>query len=404
MNRDQSKFAGLPVVVLTPWFPNTPGEREGNFVYESAQALAALGCAVRVLVSRPLSMPGVSASTSSQVIQFAAFDSFQDLGLVRHLSVPRNMAPGLSDWSLARAVKPSLARMVLRSGMPVVIHAHTEALAPIAVQVASETGARVVVTLHGINTSPSYFAPGRRRRRFGEALAQSDRVVLVGESLRPHFAAMSGRDDHFRVVPNGFRARKLIRDRPALSQCRSIRFVSVSNLHESKGIDDNLRAFAKIRREGHTNWSYTIIGDGYQKSILRRMVRDTDLGAFVRFAGALSPEAVSKELARADVFVLPSSPEAFGIAYLEAMASGCLAIGINGQGPSAFIDDGVSGLLIEGRHGDQLAARLVEILMSPDTFCAMAREGERIAWERFTWAAHAQQLGSVFLELRGPSH
>jgi len=293
--------------------------------------------------------------------------------------------------------------MVRQSGAEV-IHAHTEALAPIAVSVAKETGARVAITLHGINTSPSYLARGERWRHFGEALARSDRVILVGESLRPHFRALAGHDEHFRVVPNGFRVRKLIRDRPALSQCRSIRFVSVSNLHEGKGIDDNLRAFAKIRRVGHTNWTYTIIGDGYQESILRKMVRETDLGAFVRFAGALSPEAVCKELAWADVFVLPSSPEAFGIAYLEAMASGCLAIGVNGQGPSAFIDDGVSGLLIEGRHSDQLAARLVEILMSPDTFCAMAREGERVACERFTWSAHARQLGSVFLELLESSH
>jgi len=403
MNRGVTKFEDLSVAVLTPWFPDTPDGREGNFVYDSAKALAALGCAVQVLVSRPRTLPGVSASTSSQGIQLAAFDSFKELALVRHLSLPRNLAPAFSDWSLARAIQPRLTRMV-RQSSAAVIHAHTEALAPIAVLVAKETGARVAITLHGINTAPGYLARGDRRRRFGEALARSDRVILVGESLRPHFRALAGRDDHFRVVPNGFRLQKVIRDRPALSQGRLIRFVSVSNLHEGKGIDDNLRAFAKIRREGHGNWSYTIIGDGFQEANLRKIVRDADLGAFVRFTGALSPEAVAKELAGADVFVLPSSPEAFGIAYLEAMASGCLAIGVSGQGPSAFIEDAVSGLLIDANNSEQLGARLVEILTRPDRFRAMANEGERIARDKFTWSAHARQLGGVFLELLESSH
>jgi glycosyltransferase involved in cell wall biosynthesis len=288
---------------------------------------------------------------------------------------------------------------IVRRSRASIIHAHTEAMTPIAASVAKDTGARVAVTLHGINTSPSYLARGGRRRRFGKALAMSDRVILVGESLRPHYRALAGRDDHFRIVPNGFRMRKVIRVRPALSQGSLIRFVSVSNLHEGKGIDDNLRAFAQVRRQGCTNWSYTIVGDGYQESILRKMVRDLDLVAFVRFAGALSSEAVSKELGEADVFVLPSSPEAFGIAYLEAMSAGCLAIGVSGQGPSAFIENAVSGLLIDARNSDQLGALLAGILAEPDTFRAMAKEGERIAREEFTWSAHARQLGGVLLEL-----
>jgi glycosyltransferase involved in cell wall biosynthesis len=72
------------------------------------------------------------------------------------------------------------------------------------------------------------------------------------------------------------------------------------------------------------------------------------LDSKVELAGARPHEEIPQYLAAADVFILPSYREAFGIAYLEAMAAGLLVVGVRDQGPSAFIEHGISGLLV--RH------------------------------------------------------
>jgi hypothetical protein len=155
--------------------------------------------------------------------------------LVNHLSVPRNLTPRMSDAMLDRAVIPVLRRMVEDIAARV-IHAHTESLAPAAVAVGQVTGAKVVVTLHGINVGRRYFGLASRRSRFRNALAAADRVIIVGEPLREFFRELVGRDDHFRVVPNGFSLKPAERLSLVLSAERA-HFVSALNLHEGKGID-----------------------------------------------------------------------------------------------------------------------------------------------------------------------
>jgi hypothetical protein len=94
------------------------------------------------------------------------FAGFKQVGLVNHLSVPRNLTPRMSDAMLDRAVIPVLRRMVEDIAARV-IHAHTESLAPAAVAVGQVTGAKVVVTLHGINVGRDTLVLRRGGSAFG---------------------------------------------------------------------------------------------------------------------------------------------------------------------------------------------------------------------------------------------
>jgi len=335
-------------------------------------------------------------------MQVEAFSGLQSVTLVRHISIPRNRLPDLSDWLRARAVVPVLTRLMRRTGAAIV-HAHTEAMAPLAVEAARVAGGRVATTIHGINTDPAFLG-GHRRQRVRDALTRSDRVIMVGETLRPQVQELAGRTDHACWVPNGFRGFPVERRVAVLDAEGPLRFVSVSNLHEGKGVDVNLKAMAQLLRGARSNLRYTIVGGGHLAAALKSMVQDLGLESCVRFTGPLSPQGVAEELASSDVFVLPSSPEAFGIAYLEAMAAGCLAIGVRGEGPSAFIRHGESGLLVEPADPDSLAAQLGAILDNPGTFRAMAAEGQRVAREEYTWTSHAKRLAAVYADMLEPSH
>ena len=70
-----------------------------------------------------------------------------------------------------------------------------------------------------------------------------------------------------------------------------------------------------------------------------RQATDLNVSQYVCFTGALSNDKVNELLSKSNVFVLPSSPEGFGITYVEAMNNGCIVIGTRGEGIDGFVKD-----------------------------------------------------------------
>ena len=139
--------------------------------------------------------------------------------------------------------------------------------------------------------------------------------------------------------------------------------------------------------------------DGRERAALESMAQDLGIGGQVRFVGAVGHDEVYAHLAQADVFLLPSYREAFGVAYLEAMACGLLAIGVRGQGACAFIRDGETGLLAEPRDVESLVACLQKVLDRPDEMQAVAAAGRDLVRSEFTWRRHAEKMAAVLQEV-----
>jgi glycosyltransferase involved in cell wall biosynthesis len=385
------------VLLLTPWFPNRPGERQGNFIYASAAALARRGLQVGVLVTRAF-IPRMVQRRQPEWLRDAfeahSFRVLLEARLVRHLSIPRNHLRPLSNWAHDRRVGPVLDAMA-REHTPDVIHAHTEAAAPVAVEVGRRLGIPVVVTVHGINTAPRYLKARGQRRRLRAAFRAADRIILVGEPLRATFRKIAGSEENFAVVPNGVDPSE-----PAATQAKfassTVRFISVSNLHEGKGIDVTLHALSLVRQTGFQDWTYTIVGDGRERCALESLVTSLRLTREVRFLGGQPYDRIGDLLAQADVFVLPSYREAFGVAYLEAMAHGLVAIGVRGQGPQAFIAHGETGFLVEPRSAPSLAKCILHLVASRDAARRVAAAGAAHVAHEFTWDAHARRLADIY--------
>jgi glycosyltransferase involved in cell wall biosynthesis len=388
-------------VVLTPWFPNVPGERNGSFIYDSAAAIASKGVAVTVLACRP-SIPVVPANWVPEwargkidTRRFAESLGGGGVVSVKYLAIPGGAFRKASNFSQRLRVKPALEALA-RKTRARLIHAQTEGMAPIAVEVARTLEVPAVVTIHGINTDPNYLHAKAQRAILVPALRDADRLVLVGQPLKDVFARYVGRSDHVRVVNNGVRLPNRIRRSQVLS-ATAMRLVSVSNLHEGKGIDLVLDALTLINRQGSREWTYTVIGDGAERGALIRKARTHGLSDRIKFLGALPHEAVLETLLDSDVFVLPSYREAFGIAYLEAMACGLPTIGVRGQGPEAFIEPGLSGFLVEPRSATAVADCLGGILARPED---ARRIGERARSraQDFGWDTHANHLMEIYRE------
>jgi len=390
----------MRILCVTPWFPAFPGAHSGNFILDSVNALEELGHRVKVLVVQPWH-PGWAAwlhkDWGGPKLQPEAHSPSLALEQVRYLSVPRNHLLKLSNWTFRARVIPAIIRATQRF-KPDVILAHTELVGLAGVECGKAQRVPVAVVLHGINTSARLNTP-TQLNRVGMALASSDRVVLVGEPLVAYFAPIVGKTSHFRIVHNGFRL-------PMAEECADraawgcpLRFASVSNLHEGKGIDLNMQALGTLNQMGYSDWTYTVVGDGRERGSLQALAKDLRIDAQVRFVGAVRHDEVYGHLAQADVFALPSYREAFGVAYLEAMACGLLTIGVNGQGPAAFIRHGETGLLVEPKSVDSLVACFQEVLENQAKMQAIAARGQDVVRSEFTWRRHAEKMVGVLGEI-----
>jgi glycosyltransferase involved in cell wall biosynthesis len=385
------------IVVLTPWFPNRPGDSAGAFVADSALAVSRAGWRVGVVVVRPWMARFCGRFANNMVrgeVCAAAFP-LEALATVRVSALPRLMLRRLTDIVSDGTIAQALEHMA-RSLSADIIHVHTEGFGPVAAQAARRLGLPLVVTLHGINTHPRYLHAPYQKARMRSGLLAADRVILVGEPLREFFGTYIGSSEKFQVVPNGI-------DLPPAQHSRPIfedgprRLISVANLQEGKGIDLTLRALARLDSEGTSDWSYRIIGEGRERAALLNLATELGLSGKVTFVGPVRHADIFDHLAANEIFVLPSYREAFGIAYLEAMAAGLLTIGVAGQGPSQFIKNGENGILVPPHDVEALVAALRKILTGDrQRWREIAREGQRIVQSSYTWDHHASQLISVY--------
>jgi glycosyltransferase involved in cell wall biosynthesis len=389
------------VVVLTPWFPNTPNDRKFTYIYDSAAALTRLGLAVHVLVCRPFTPPFLdflAPEWTKGRIETETFGELASLTAINYPGLPGGRLRRFTNPLASRRIGLALKRLAVRSRAEL-IHAHTEGLALVASGVARQLGLPSAVTVHGLNTDPQFLHAPSQRAMFRHALGGTDRVILVGKPLWSFFSTLVGRDDHFRIVHNGVRFPIDLDRRPILGFSQSIRFITVSNLHEGKGVDVALRALALARDAGFEHWDYTIVGEGAERGALIDLSHSLGLSDRVRFLGAHPHEKIFEFLSEADIFVLPSYREAFGISYLEAMAAGLVAIGVQGQGPEAFIEHGKSGFLVEPKSPRSLADCILGIVAQPEAARGIGAAGMKLVRSAFTWDAHASRLTEVYREL-----
>jgi N-acetyl-alpha-D-glucosaminyl L-malate synthase BshA len=174
---------------------------------------------------------------------------------------------------------------------------------------------------------------------------------------------------------------------PANGACRRAEFarpderilVHLSNFRPVKRVPDVVEIFARVRAEIPSK--LMMIGDGPQRTIAEWMVREKGLTEDVAFLG--KQNQVQDLLNCADVMLLPSELESFGLAALEAMACGVPAVCSRVGGLPEVIQDGVDGFLVSAGDVQTMSARALEILTDPAKRESMGRAARKRALANF---------------------
>lgn len=130
-------------------------------------------------------------------------------------------------------------------------------------------------------------------------------------------------------------------------------FAFVGSLFKLKNVDVTIKALNKAFPKG--DFRLDIVGSGAEESALKSLCNELNINESVVFYGQQKRDDAQKILAEADVFVMVSTREAFGLVYVEAMAKGCIVIATRGQGIDGVIVDGENGFLCESENVEALA-------------------------------------------------
>ena len=197
------------------------------------------------------------------------------------------------------------------------------------------------------------------------------------------------RDQEQYLLANGVAANKISRipnftSMPLLDRARNyappatVRCVAIGRFVEKKGFDLLIEALAAVARKHDI--SLTLVGDGELRMALQASVKAKDLEGRVHFAGW--SDDVAGALDSADLFVLPSRDEPFGIVCLEAMARGVPIIATKTQGPSEILS-AETAYLVEKDSSRALAGGLLAAISNPGETSRRADNALKLCREHY---------------------
>jgi glycosyltransferase involved in cell wall biosynthesis len=366
----------MRVAVVAEYYPRAADPSLGVWAHRQALATRDAGADIEVFVlHRPIpSKAAIRARDAKQLVRpllqpLRAERDGLKVTYVPFLAPPRPRS--YASWGAWAA--PTLA-LALRNRFDLV-HAH---YAVPAGDAARRQRAPLVISVHGgdVLGVAERFRHGREAvtRAFEAASLTLANSLQIAERTR----ALGASD--VRVVHLGT-------DIPALST-RGTHVVTVGNLIARKRHADVLHALALL-----PGMRYVVVGDGPERAALERLA--SRLGVHAEFRGALPPDQALAEARSAGAFVLPSTDEAFGVAYIEAMAGGVPAVGTQGEpGPEEIAASG-GGMRLVARGDTEALAQAIRDALAEDGAAARQNVIANFTWEqcgKATLAAYKDAL------------
>jgi N-acetyl-alpha-D-glucosaminyl L-malate synthase BshA len=263
---------------------------------------------------------------------------------------------------------------------------------------------RIVTTLHGTDTTlvgldPSYLPITRF------SILRSDAVTVPSEFLRRATWEGFGIPESFpiEVIANFVdtvryapgRARACLRPLfPDLGETEPV-LIHVSNFRPVKRISDVVAVFAAVHRQRPCR--LIMIGDGPERSPAERRLRELGLDGRVAFLG--KQEHFVELLASADVFLLPSEQESFGLAALEALSCGIPVVASAIGGIPELVDLGETGYLSPVGDVEGMAGHVLSLVADRARWAAFSRRARQRVLERFTLAPAMDRYEALYRRL-----
>lgn len=391
----------MRVLMLSWEYPPVVVGGLGRHVHALATHLVGLGHEVVVLCRHEAGTDALTHPTTDTV--------HEGVRVIRVAEDPTHLTfeKDLVAWTLA------MGHGLIREGLglsaswrPDVVHAHDWLVTHPAIALADFLSVPLVATIHATEA-------GRHSGWLSQPLNQqihsvewwlanrADALITCSASMRAEvthlFEVPSVAVIHNGISPRGWR--------PSPATVRAARarhspdgdpvVVYFGRLEWEKGVHDLLAALPRIRR-AFPGTRLVVAGQGRQASALVSQSRKLRVRRSVDFAGHLPDRALVALLAAADVVVLPSRYEPFGIVALEAAAAGAPLVASTAGGLAELVVDGTTGLSVTPGDVEGIASAVRKVLTDPAAAARRARAAKSRLATEFNWQGIAEQTAEVY--------
>jgi len=283
-------------------------------------------------------------------------------------------------YSLSLATK--MAQVALREDLDL-LHVHYAVPHATSAYLAQKITAEkkrlpVVTTLHGtditlVGNDPSYYDITRF------SIENSDAVTAVSRYLKTQTIYRFAITRDIEVIPNFVNSERFVPKASSTRKCFAAPdekvLMHISNFRPVKRIPDIIHVFEGLLKQMKAR--LILVGSGPEKELIRKLVEEKGLNDIVHFLGPQND--VSQLISCADLYLLISDHESFGLTALEAMSCGIPVIGTSGSGLDEFVGESEAGLLFEVGDVSGMIDGCCQILENTKLASKMGKNGrERV--------------------------
>jgi teichuronic acid biosynthesis glycosyltransferase TuaC len=385
----------VKVAVVAEFYPRRGDPVLGVWAHRQALAARDAGAEVRILVLHRLVPPRASfaagaggvASTLARLVREPRKQLHDGLEVsyIPYVSPPRSGS--YASWGAWAAPSLGLAlRRLHRSFGFELIHAHNAVPAGDAVR-RIQLDAPLIISVHGGDVLYTAADPPTGSPAGAAAVSRglgAARLVLANSQGIAELARIHGAGET-RVVHLGAELPATPYPSRRVGAGAHPTIVTVGHLVARKRHADVLRALAVLGQR-HPTLRYSIVGEGPERVALEGLAARLGVAGRVEFHGQLAPAEAIEQARQCTLFVMPSTEEAFGVAYIEAMAGGLPAIGCRGEpGPEEIAAAGDGFMLVPPGDIERLTQRIDELLSDTHRLREASQRARATVAAHFTW-------------------
>ncbi|MEM1590252.1 MAG: glycosyltransferase family 4 protein [Candidatus Bathyarchaeia archaeon] len=383
----------LRVMMLTWEFPPRIIGGISPHVYYLSKNLARKGVKVYVVTC---DFPGAPSHEIVNGVEVFRLDSY------------RNPSPDFASWVylMNMSMQKEAASIVKNLGGVDIFHAHDWLVANAGIGLKHVFRRPLLATIHSTEIGRRNGLHSDYERMIHETEAwltyEAWKVICCSNYMLSHVRwAFKLPEDKLVMIPNGVNAEDYEESGVDLNQFRK-RFASpeekivlfVGRLVYEKGIHILINAIPKIL--GKVNAKFIVVGDGYMKDTLSEQVKQMGLTHKVLFTGFVDDETLRNLQKCADVCVIPSLFEPFGIVVLEAMAAKTPVVVSDTGGLAEIVEHDVTGFKVRPGDPNSLALGVTRVLLDGDYAKKLRENAYRVVTEKFNWEKISQQTKNVY--------
>ena len=384
------------VLFVTSSFPRWRGDSATPFILHLAEDLISLGWHVTLLAPHAEGARRHEEFGEIEVYRFRYFWPVR----AQTICYGGGALANLRRSPLDAAKLPALVAAEWWSAMRLfrsvdLVHSHW--ILPQGVVVAMTPTGRHVATVHGSDVFGLQAKPFAIIKSW--ALRRASAVTANSTATKDKVRVLTQSRVEAELIPMGVDIRAP--DPEAVASIRA-RFaeagplvVFLGRIVEEKGVSDLVRAFATIRARFPAA-RLSVVGRGVDSDKVSALALSLGLNEAVDQPGWTDPSEVVNWFTAADVVVAPSWFEAQGLSVMEAQAAGAAVVATNVGGIPDVVQDGRTGILVEPRDPQALAAAVISLLDDPAGASAIGRRAAEQARHRFSREATALAFASLY--------